>query len=292
MIIVKLMGGLGNQLFQYATGRALAVRYNVPLKLDLSFLKADTKGHYTKRDLELEPFKLKYEISTQKELSTFQETTAFQKFKKYIPFLLLKKFVANEKAFAFENDFSKFPANTYLNGFWQSEKYFKSIRPELLKEISLKYEMPEVGKDFASRISETNSVAIHVRRGDYVTNKNASSFHGLLPSEYYNKAISLLNSKYEDLRFFVFSDDLAWVRQHMSLPANTIFIEYTSEHKTAMDLILMSKCAHNIIANSSYSWWGAWLNKNETKTVIAPERWFLDKSLDTGDLLPSSWIKI
>src|SRR5690606_26072631 len=124
----------------------------------------------------------------------------------------------------------------------------------------------------------TTSVSLHVRRGDYVQLQSAHNFHGVLPLTYYKRAILLLKEKLERFTIFVFSDDLDWVRSNLQAETPVVYVDYRSDDKTATDLALMSLCKHNIIANSSFSWWGAWLNRNPGKQVIAPKPWFRDKS--------------
>lgn len=285
------MGGLGNQLFQYAAGKALAVKHKVPLKLDLSFLKAGSDSH-TRRHLALDIFNLEYEICSPADLKLINRNAFTKRVSGLFPFLFKPVFHAREKGFAYDPDFFSFPKNTYLDGFWQSEKYFETIRTLLLETVRLKEEPAEIFSNTVSRMQETNSVSIHVRRGDYVTNKNANSFHGTLPLDYYRKAMEYLNASENKLEYFIFSDDLDWVKEHLKIEGPKHYIDFNDPSRSAYDLQLMSLCKHNIIANSSFSWWGAWLNQNSGKKVIAPKNWFQDKKINTKDLLPGAWIKL
>lgn len=287
------MGGLGNQLFQYATGRALALKYQTELKLDLSFLNSDPKNVYTKRELELHVFNVSANIATDKEVDAFSKRTLIQKIvRKVFPNSPSKYFVANQKGFEYNDAFEGYPNNSYLNGYWQSERYFATVRDVLLKDLIIKKEMSEQCKLTKGLILNSNSVSLHIRRGDYVSNKNAIASHGILSLEYYNKAMTHLNGLHQDLKVFIFSDDMNWVKGNLKLTNECVYVDFNTGENSVFDMYLMSQCKHNIIANSSFSWWGAWLNQNPHKTVIAPEKWFADKKLNTKDLIPNSWLKM
>ncbi|MBL7911116.1 MAG: alpha-1,2-fucosyltransferase [Bacteroidia bacterium] len=294
MIVVKLIGGLGNQLFQYAAGTALANYHKTELYLDLSYLNADTKGAYTKRKFELDKFNIQSKIADAGVLRNFNfnENKFSVKLKKLLPGLF-SKMIFNEHQFNFHSNFLKFPATTYLNGYWQSEKYFNSFRGKLLSEITLRSPFSEGAVAIAKNIQSANSVSLHVRRGDFVSLKSANHFHGHLELDYYKLAFEKISSKIKDPTFFVFSDDMDWCKVNFDFISSKKFIDGEGNGITTHEeLILMSHCKHNIIANSSFSWWGAWLNQNAGKIVIAPQNWFADKKINTNDLIPSSWIKI
>ncbi len=294
MIVVKLIGGLGNQLFQYAAGTALANYHKTELYLDLSYLNADTNGAYTKRKFELDKFNIQSKIADAGILRNFNfnENKVSVKLKKLLPGLF-SKMIFNEHQFNFHSNFLKFPATTYLNGYWQSEKYFNSFRGKLLSEIMLRSPFSEGAVAIAKNIQCANSVSLHVRRGDFVSLKSANHFHGHLELDYYKLAFEKISSKIKNPTFFVFSDDMDWCKANFDFISSKEFIDGESNGITTHEeLILMSYCKHNIIANSSFSWWGAWLNQNANKVVIAPQNWFADKKINTNDLIPSSWIKI
>lgn len=294
MIVVKLIGGLGNQLFQYAAGTALANYHKTELFLDLSYLNADTKGAYTKRKFELDKFNIHAKIADERILKNFNfnENKTSVKLKKLLPGLF-GKMIFNEHQFNFHSNFLKFPANTYLNGYWQSERYFNSFRGKLLDEITLNNPLTKGAVAIDQKIQSTTSVSLHVRRGDFVSLKSANHFHGHLELEYYKLAVEKINLKIKNATFFIFSDDMDWCRANFDFIASKEFIDGEGNNITTHEeLILMSHCKHNIIANSSFSWWGAWLNQNADKIVIAPQNWFADKKINTNDLIPSSWIEI
>lgn len=288
MIIVKLMGGLGNQLFQYAAGKALAEKHKTALKLDLIFLEADSEQH-SKRDFALDLFDLDYEICSPAERAVFYRDSLLNRI---LPIPFKRNYLAIENSFHFDPAFFSFPENTYLNGFWQSEKYFLPVRELLLQGTIIRAEMPAKAEEAKKAILGSNSVSLHVRRGDYVSNKNAQAYHGNLGADYYVKALDYLKAMQKDLKIFVFSDDIEWVRSNLNLSAGEEYIDFNTGRNSVFDLHLMSLCRHNIIANSSFSWWGAWLNQNKQKKVIAPQSWFANRQIETKDLLPANWIKI
>jgi hypothetical protein len=288
MIIVKLQGGLGNQLFQYAAGLALAHRHNTSLKVDSTFLKQDAKGHYTQRYLELPIFNTEIKEANETDLSlfTFNENKYWRRLKKQVPHWF-NTVVMNESQINVESIFFKLPSNTYLNGYWQSEKYFLEIRETLLQQLIIKPEyLKNIENEVALIKSASQSVAVHVRRGDYVTLSSANEFHGSCDVNYYQEAANQFSNA---TTFFVFSDDLEWCKQNLNFKSKTHYINSPTAYT---DFYLMSQCQHQIIANSSFSWWAAWLNTNASKKIIAPKHWFVDKSLNTSDIYPSNWIKL
>lgn len=292
MIIVKLMGGLGNQMFQYAAGRCLAHLHKTELKLDLSFLNKDPQNKYTKREYKLDVFNIKAGIATEQDLKPFlplEKGKITGTLMRKLP-ILYTKVVANESGYKFMKEFYSFPKNVYLNGFWQSENYFEPVKDLLREEFSIKETLSKENSDLCNKIVTYNSVSLHVRRGDYVTNKESNSYHGTCSLEYYQKAIDHLKKMSSDLNIFIFSDDVAWCKENLRTDLPIHFMEQNNPGHT--DMHLMALCKHNIIANSSFSWWGAWLNANPNKTVIAPKQWFADPHLATPDIYPLNWIRL
>ena len=183
--------------------------------------------------------------------------------------------------------------NLYLDGYWQCENYFLDIREELLVELSIKSSLSKKTIAIDNLISKsTNAVGLHIRRGDYVTNQETLKIHGICSLEYYYKAISLLEDKLGDCHYFIFSDDTEWAKANLKIKGDMTIVDHNDGLKSYEDLYLMSKCDHNIIANSSFSWWGAWLNVNKSKIVIAPRKWFNSLDLDDSMIKPSSWLEI
>ncbi len=278
MIITQLTGGLGNQMFQYAMGRAVAYRLNVPFKIDTTIYR-----EHKKRKFGLGSFSITAKVATDFEIMI----------RKYQPF----RKVIKSKKFEFIPEAFNLPNNSYINSYldnywyeWQSEKYFKEIESIIRKEFVLKDPLPEASKPLTDSIKNSNSVSIHIRRGDYIEPKYKNIFISCGP-EYYSSAISFISKKAPDAKFFVFSDDLNWSKT-LPFPKETVFVGSEFGLQDAEELIVMSKCKHNIIANSSFSWWGAWLNKNPDKIVISPKRWHLILDINEKDLIPETWIKI
>jgi hypothetical protein len=289
LIIVKLIGGLGNQMFQYAAGKALATKHGVPLKVDVRDLEKDSGGDYTQRRFELNVFRATVHVAAEHDLSTFApepESSWKRKFKQLFP-NLFSHVVINERGSHYQTRFEKFPANTYLNGYWQNEKYFLSIRSTLLAEFIPANPLPAELQPILEKIKGVNAVSFHVRRGDYVSLASAREFHGVCDANYYQKALAYIQEKEKQVEVMVFSDDIAWCRQHIKSNVPVHYIEH--QQHAVWDLYLMSCCKHNVIANSSFSWWAAWLNTHSNNTVVAPAYWFAKtRSRDLG-ILPPQW---
>ena len=294
MIVVGLKGGLGNQMFQYAAGRALAMRYNAELVLDLSFFNGEQNG-CTPRHFMLDVFKVaaRYE--------TFGNAVAFD-----IPmnFLGRVRFLARsatgfrtgtmfrfiERSCEFDRFFRWLPDNIYLDGYWQSEQYFDSVFDTIQADFKPLHVFTAKTSAIASEIQSVNSISIHVRRGDYVNNPDVAKVHGACDVGYYRTCVAEMACRVSDPVFYVFTDDKDWVNEHFDLPVPFTVVSRDGglPHE---DMLLMSLCRHNIIANSSFSWWGAWLNANSEKIIMAPRRWFSAAAVRT-DIIPNSWITI
>jgi hypothetical protein len=291
MVIVNLMGGLGNQMFQYAAAKALAEFHGTDLRVDDAFLKADSGGKYTQRKYELNVFNADIKVlseSERKGILTNLINPWYRRLNRYFPFLFTYRWY-QEKSQIFDTDFFNLGKNIYLNGYWQSEKYFIRIREILLSQFEFKEEFLNYNLECYDKINSTNSVSVHIRRGDYVTLKEASDFHGVCSMHYYENAIRKIASLQPDSVAFIFSDDVAWCKSniHFNIPVH--FVESNSAYN---DMFLMQHCKNNIIANSSFSWWSAWLNKNTEKVVIAPLQWFAKQNESSKDIVPQNWIRI
>jgi len=287
MIITKLIGGLGNQMFQYAVGRRAAYINNTSLKLDIAGY--ENQADITPRKYSLDIFNIKEEFVNTNEIRKLKKTASL--FSRFM--LGNKQSYVKEKHFQFDQNILKIKNNTYLEGYWQSEKYFKDIEIIIRKEFSFKEEVQDkLNKKNISQIVNSNSISIHIRHGDYIFDKGTHERHGVCKLEYYKRAIELIIKKVKNPHFFVFSDDHKWMKQNLILKYPYNYIVNNFGNKDYEDMRLMGLCKHNIIANSSFSWWGAWLNQNKNNIVIAPNKWFKDKSTNTKDLLPQSWIKI
>jgi hypothetical protein len=291
MIITRLKGGLGNQMFQYALGRALSLKHKVPLGLDLSFLLDRThRDKFVFRDYGLDVFNIDAEIILESKLP-FLFRNIKGKFGVYVDYLRRKflKPKGVEKSFAFDPLILNSGKNIFLDGYWQSPKYFENFEDIIRKDFILKSLPPENIKTLAEEIANRNSVCVHVRRGDFVGNK----YHEVVGLKYYKRAIDHLSNKSKIDKIYVFSDDVEWCKINLKFEYDTRFVE--DEYRGTKDeghMFLMSCCKNFIIPNSSFAWWGAWLSDFKDKIVICPKQWFRDSSIDTSDLIPNNWIKI
>lgn len=289
MIVVRLMGGLGNQMFQYSFARAKSLREGRGFCLDTSFLDVKkNNGEYTIRNFELDYFCLKYKILNNLWAKLyFLADIALRKFN------IKVQVISHEGSMRFDHMHLVSEAKMYI-GYYQCEKYFIDYREQIVNDFQPKVAMCEYSQKVLSDIVKNydRSVSVHIRRGDYVSLSSAVSAHGSCPREYYLKAIEKIQKKIKSPKFYFFSDDIEWVKNEFSQISEALFVEDDKSKKSFEDMHLMSKCQSNIIANSSYSWWGAWLNQNPNKIVIAPERWFNSDHLFYGDIIPSTWMKI
>jgi len=291
MIVTKLIGGLGNQMFQYAAGKALACKHNTELKVDVSELNQSSEDRYTQRHYELDIFASDIEIAKNTDILPFfnkDNGKIKREFQRRFPFLF-NTLHAVESGNNYHPEFKKYPKNAYLRGFWQSELYFKEYEIEIRKDFQFKQSVIEACKPLINKIAPINTVSLHVRRGDYVNNPSANKFHGLCSPQYYEQAVSYISKSQKHIEVVVFSDDTAWCKENLKFDVPIHFLETGSAYE---DMYLMSHCKHNVIANSSFSWWGAWLNNNRNKIVVAPQKWFADTSVNTSDIIPASWIKL
>ncbi len=284
MIIATIKGGLGNQLFQYAAARQLSILHSTKLKMDISAYEADTL-----RGFELPNFSMNIEIATADELNSYRQSLFQKSWDRLKP--NFKRKVYKEPFYHFDKQLAKTGSNAYLKGYFQSEKYFANIREILLNEINLQKHLIQNVLLLGDQLKNSPSVSVHIRRGDY-TNPQVRDYHGILGIDYYENAIQLIKEKEKDCIFYVFTDDEDWVRNNFNPDTPLQFISAYKSSTHYEDFYLMSSCKHNIIANSSFSWWAAWLNSQKMKTVIAPKNWFNNGPKDTEDLIPADWIRL
>ena len=294
MIVVKLMGGLGNQMFQYALGRSLAERHGTELKMDLSFLLDRTvRPNFTCRNYELGVFQVKESFASAEDLQSFPPSPQRSRLARL--FKLLgggSPGRISERHFHFDAAVLDSPVPCYLEGYWQSEKYFAEIAPLLRADFALRQEPQGLNREVASAITGCEAVSVHIRRGDYVADAKVAAKYAACGGRYFTRAAELMLARVARPHFFVFSDDPDWVRQHFSIPHATTLVQHNGPDQAQEDLRLMSLCRHHIIANSTFSWWGAWLDPRPDKIVVAPQSWFNDPAIDTGDLMPASWLRL
>ncbi len=292
MIIVRLSGGMGNQMFQYALGRALAIKNKTTLGLDIyDLLDRTPRKGFTFRSYDLDLFGVEARIIDQRSLPFWHRSCGGGFFGAILNKLRRNLFGGRgrERGFKFNPEVLDLGPNAYIDGYWQSYKYFELIADTIRKDFFLKNLLPENIKSLKKEIESQNSVCVHVRRGDYVGNK----FHDVVSKDYYTQAVNLLTEKTNIEHIYVFSDDINWCKENISFGRPTTFVgEECSGERASGQFELMKSCKHFIIANSSFSWWAAWLAENSDKIVIAPKAWFGDKSIDTSHRIPQNWIKI
>lgn len=289
------MGGLGNQMFQYAAARALALDKNTWVYLDPSFLYEDSKGRWTQRDYELDVFNIQYKFERSGRVNFLRRLNYSNRWKrlsdqKWWPLPYRNFYEAGPR---FQKELFSYPVNTYLHGYFQSEKYFIRHADVIRSDFTFLNEAEGANAATMSRIQDTFSISLHVRRGDYVTLSAASDFHGLMGLDYYKAGVEhILNNETASPEFFIFSDDPAWVKENLKVPGPTTYVDWNTGKSSFEDMRLMSHCKHHVIANSSFSWWGAWLNPSEKKKVVAPKKWFNDPRSQDNDIIPESWTRL
>ncbi len=291
MIIARIRGGLGNQLFQYAAGKRLSMDRHVPLKLDVTGY-GNQPGVETVRKFELVHFNIDNTIAAEGEVLKMKYPLGiFSKGRRFLNQKIFKQF-----NIGYNPKILKAPNTYYLDGYFKNEEYFKPIEETIRKEITLKEPLGPKGQAAKEEIEKTIlPVSLHIRRGDYVQDSATAAYHGALPIEYYHKAIAFLAERIGPFQLFIFSDDINWAKENLTFESPSQFpVHFVScpEIKDHEELILMSLCKHNIIANSSFSWWAAWLNQNLNKIIIAPKRWLAKTGDDYYKEIPNTWIKL
>jgi len=280
MIIIRLKGGLGNQMFQYAFGRLLAVKNNAEVKFEFSGDKKDTQREY-----KLDKFNTSVQFAGPDEAKNLQ-----------YPFGIVSCVIEKVKTIVLKRyNIGYEPGllgrkNGYLEGYWQSYKYLEPIKDILAKELALKEPVDQKHKTILEKMRDTNSVCVQVRRGDYVTDPKTSLEHRTFGLEYYDKAFEFLKKKVANPILFVFSDDIEWCKNNLKPDLPVFFSDPAMPDYE--DFALAVKCKHDIIANSSFGFWAAWLNDNPGKIVIAPKKWNNKHQKEHDNLLPPEWIKI
>ena len=293
MIIAHIIGGLGNQMFQYAACLALSKSKGVELKLDLrDFDSYKLHNGYELSRVFKGPFSIA-EPNQIKQILGWRDSKLIRQLliRQRLNWLRGKSFIVSPY-FHYWSDFFNIPTNSYLIGYWQSEKYFKHITLELRSAFQFRTPLEDLNKSIATNIEKGNSVSIHIRRGDYATNSKNTSIYGVIPLSYYEKAIEFISGKIKNPRFFIFSDDIQWAQENIQTNHPIQFIGHNRKEQSYIDMQLMSLCDHHIIANSSFSWWGAWLNPKPEKIVVYPKKWFAGGGLDSRDLFPEDWISL
>ena len=289
MIVVRLSGGLGNQLFQYAAGRALSARVDSDLVLDLSWF-GERHWQTTRRSYELSHYPIRARVLGPGELE--RRILYTHPLLKRLPWPVgwrpLR--LVRQSHSGFDSSFGDLPDDVFLDGYWQSSRFFGSVSADVRREATTDVPVTAEDAEVNAAIATSESVCIHVRRGDYVTLRGAARTHGALSPAYYQRAIARVIEAVPSPHFFVFSDDPEWTRENIRVDAPVRYVTHNTPAAAHRDLRLMSACRHQIVANSSLSWWSAWLNSNPAKIVIAPEPWF--RRDDLTDLVPDQWVRV
>jgi hypothetical protein len=291
MIIVKLLGGLGNQMFQYAAGRALAEKYGLKLYLDMSYFRE--KHGMTPRPFELDKLHCDIHIANRREIGRLTNRGKFRR--------AADRVLGYQRVNLKENQANpEVPRDgkmtIYLDGYWQSENYFKSIEQKIRSEYIFRARVNAETERLAGEIrGNSQSVSVHIRRGDYLASEAMANFLGVCSIEYYEKALQHISGKIGQIFCYVFSDDLDWVNENIIKGRDNMqAVSHNRNADSWQDMYLMSLCRHHVIANSSFSWWGAWLDPHPDKIVITPDTWFKASDLfeQTKDIIPNGWIRI
>jgi hypothetical protein len=290
-VITRLNGGLGNQLFQYATGLALARKLGARLKIDITEFET-----YHLRRFELGRLPIQASVATTADVAGVIINPS--RLQRNLNRIAIRLHLDNGKAafkeihYHYDPLFEQIRHPVYLNGYWQSEKYFQSVASQLRNELQFNDIPDQANLDALQLIQSSISVSLHIRRGDYVSNASATAVHGLCSLDYYNAAIRYFAERINSPTFFVFSDDLQWAKDHLKMPHPVHFVDANGPDRGIEDMWLMKSCQHHITANSSFSWWAAWLNQQPGKIVVAPRTWFRDPSFNCEDLIPALWHKL
>jgi hypothetical protein len=291
MVVSHILGGIGNQMFQYAAGRALSLASGQQLLLDLH----DFPNYRLHQGFELNRvFNVHAEGVSSPVLQQMLGWRAAPLAKRVLrrpQFAWLRggKFTA-EPYFHFWPGFGDLNGDRYLYGYWQSEKYFGRFEDAIRRDFTFREPLDARNAALAAEMAGTQSVSLHIRRGDYVSNPKNSKLLEVCSLDYYREAVAHIATRVGNPVFYVFSDDMDWVRQNLPLDFSCVYVDHNRGTESYRDMQLMSLCRHNVIANSSFSWWGAWLNAAPRKLVVAPRNWFRNGNNDT-DLIPEGWVR-
>lgn len=279
-------------MFQYAAARTISQRTRQDLLLDLS----DFSNYSLHQGFELDRvFDLNVEVASRKDVQSlleWQGGSLARKILRRSAFSWLRR-----TEFLVEPYFDYWPAiegvakDCYLMGYWQSEKYFGANPQTVRDDFKFRQDLSGENSRLAEEIRNTQSVSLHIRRGDYASDPKTRKVVSLCSLDYYRKAIEYVATRTDNPSFYVFSDDMKWVRENLPIRFPCTYVEHNRQEESYRDMQLMSLCRNNVIANSTFSWWGAWLNSRPDKVVVAPRRWFTRGS-SGGDLIPASWVTV
>src|SRR6266545_5484966 len=296
MVIVRLMGGLGNQMFQYAAGRRIALAHNVPLELDVSWFARSPDRVYGLHALNIsEAFATPDELREIRGPATKGIGRLAFRLRRLLRIGYRWRWIQERRLSPFDRRVREARGPTYLDGYWQSERYFSDIADTIRREFTIKVSPDPRSREIAAQIAATaatattESVSVHVRRGDYVADPQKSQARNVCTPDYYERSVRRVAEACGNPHLFLFSDDPDWVARKLRFAHPTTLVRHGSDHE---DLRLMSLCRHHIIANSSFSWWGAWLDPRPDKLMRAPRRWMNDPRVDDRDVVPPGWIRM
>ncbi len=289
MIIIHLTGGLGNQMFQYAAARALQIKKNCVCKF---YFKDSYKDATRKYQLDI--FNLIIENASKSEIHSYNPVIGLRnKWKLLFRKKMQYPVYYEKKQFNFDPNFFNCSDNCLISGFWQSEQYFIDIAAVIRHEFTFVPTPNEINTKYINEIKACNSISVHIRRTDYINSIKTNKIHGVCSYEYYENAINHIVENISNPVFYFFSDDIEWTKSTFENSKYiSQFISHNSGSNDYEDMRLMSNCKHHIIANSSFSWWGAWLNPQNDKIVITPKKWVNDIDISIVDLIPKNWVKL
>ncbi|MEA5112422.1 MAG: alpha-1,2-fucosyltransferase [Geobacteraceae bacterium] len=300
MICVRLIGGLGNQMFQYAVGRQLSLKYGTELIVDATYLNyiPNNNTHFVKRDYNLNIFEKKINVIDPLKMNwlPIYSNKSFQRMKHFAKklFCLYKlvngyRIILDHNCFQFDDRVMRSGKNAYLIGYWQNERYFRDIEEQIRRDFRLRIDASEIPSDLVYAIENCNSVCLHVRRGDFLSNPT----HGFVGNDYFMRAIDYLKKRAKVDKIFVFSDDIDWCLANLKFDLEHAFVSSRNwKGKMATDLYLMTRCRHFIISNSTFGWWAAWLADTREKVVVSPQNWVNLAGVDASEILPQGWVSM
>jgi hypothetical protein len=277
-------------MFQFAAGRALASKLNLEHRIDISGFE-----RYQLHKYQLSPVFVGMEKATPLDLHNligWRSNTIAKRLvaKPQLSWVRGRNFVV-EPHLTYWPGIECLYKPSYLVGYWQSEKYFRAIESTIRTDFFFAQPLSQRNQQILNEITNSQAVSLHIRRGDYVQDSKKLAFHGVCSLDYYREAIAFLSQRIKTPKFFIFSDDMTWVKNNLQIKFESCYVDHNTGLESYNDLRLMSQCKHNIIANSSFSWWGAWLNANSSKIVVAPKKWYANQS-DLNGVCPASWVKL
>lgn len=294
MVIVRLNGGLGNQLFQYAAGFALARKNGSELKIDLTTFDNQRGNRDTIRAPDIQKFSLSAPVANRQEIEARKNPLGvISRSARFLRQRIFKRYYSD-----WHPEILLLKGDIYLDGYFQCENYFSDYLNPLLREFRLRPDLAGEVETLGKSIDLLrNTVSLHVRRGDYVSDARISALHNICRVDYYQRALAEIKGRLREFNLVVFSDDIHWVRENLALGENALYVSgaKTSAGKplsAPQELVLMSRCRHHIISNSTFSWWGAYLNRRMDKIVVAPGLWNRSKIDSHKNILPQSWVKL